>query len=244
MKRILDVRFLSAALICLLGASMAYGQGGAPQQQGGAPTPDVSDEQIESVAAAYASIQDLREQYQKEHGNLQALDSTKAAQVQRQFRKETQSIISDEGLKPQTFSLVMQTVNRDPELRNKLFSAIEEAGGQPPQMPSRQQQRPQPNISDAQLQSVAQAFVAIQDLRSQFQEEHGNLQALDSTKAAQVQQQFRQQTQQVLKEEGVNPQTFAQVMQAVRTNAQLRNKFFSAIKAAGGTVPGGAQQQR
>ena len=221
---------------------MAYGQGGTPPSR--APAPDVSDEQIESVAAAYASIQDLREQYQEEHGNLQALDSTKAAQVQQQFRQETRSIISDEGLRPQTFSLVMRTVNRDPELRDKLFSAIEEAGGQPPQMPSQQQQRPQPNISDAQLQSVAQAFVAIQDLREQYQEEHGNLQALDSTKAAQVQQQFRQETQQVIQEEGVNPQTFAQVMQAVRMNAQLRNKFFSAIKEAGGTVPGGAQQQR
>ena len=240
MKRILDLRFLSAALVFLLGTSLAYGQGGTPQ--GRAPTPDVSDEQIESVAAAYTSIQDLREQYQEEHGNLRALDSTKAAQVQRQFRRETRAIISDEGLNPQTFSLVMRTVNRDPELREKLFSAIEEAGGQPPQMPS-QRQRPQPSVSNAQLQSVAQAFVAIQDLRSQFQEEHGSLQALDSTKAAQVQQQFRQQTQQVLQEEGVNPQTFARVMQAVRMNAQLRNRFFSAIKEAGGTVPGGAPQQ-
>lgn len=233
----------------VFGSSIGHTQGQAPPPQQQAPQVDVDDEQVQAVARAYVKIQDLRQDYMQQHGNPQEMDSDEAQQVQQQFRQETQEVIEDEGLDPQTFSQVVQAAQMNPELRDDLFTAIEDEGGQVPQAPQqgrqqRQQQAPQVDVSDEQVQAVASVYVDIQSLREEYEQQHGNLQELEADEAQQLQQQFQQETQQLIQDEGLNPQLFGQVMQAIRTDADLRSRFFSAVEAAGGEVPSGPQSQQ
>ena len=236
MRRLSYLGTLLFVFIGLIGASSALGQG--PQRAPSGQV-DVSDEQIQSVANVYVAVQDLREQYQEEYGNPQNLDSTKAAEVQQEFRQEMKQLLQEEDVTRQTFGQVMQSAQMNQQLRQKLFTAIEEAGGQPPQMRRRQQQGPAqaPDVSQEQVTAVAEAYAEIQQLRSQFQQDYGNPQEMDSTQAAKVQQKFRQQMSQTIQDSGVNPQVFTQVMQAIRMDQQLRQQFMSALKEAGGQMP-------
>jgi hypothetical protein len=210
----------------------------------------LSPEQIASAAQAYVEIQDLRQQYQNEYGSLSDVDSSRAAEIQSQFRQDTQQAMQDAGIDQQKFSMIMQMVPANDNIKEQFFSAIEEAGGQPPEIPDQQQrgqrgqqqrQAPQVDVSDAELEKIAQAFVSIQDLRSEYQENHGSVQ--DSTKMQQLQQEFRSEAQQALQDEDVSQQKFSQVLKAVRSDTELRERFFSAVEDAGGEIPAPSGRQ-
>ncbi len=225
-------------------AQIQPGQG----QQGQTRAIQLSPEQIAAAGQAFVEIQEVRKEYRDEYGSLSNVDSTKAAEIRSQYRQETQQVIKEAGISAQNFSMVMQMAPSNDSIKKQFFAAIEEAGGTPPQLPNPQQQRrrgqqraaPQVDVSDAQLKKIAQAFVSIQDLRKNFRQEHGSVQ--DSTKQRQLQQQFRSEAQAAIKEANVSQQLFGKVLQAARSDAELRKRFFSFVAEAGGDVPSASGQ--
>lgn len=227
-------------------------QGQVQQGQQGQRSPQaiqLSPEQIQSAAQAFVEIQELRQQYRDEYGSLSEMDSSKVAEIQSQFRQETQQAMKDAGVTQQKFQMVMQLMQANDNIKQQFFAAVKEAGGQPPQLPDRSQQRqqqrrqqqaPQVDVSEQELQKIANAFVAIQEIRQKYQDEHGSVE--DSTKMRQLQKQFRAETQQAIQEEDVSQQQFSRVLRAARSDSALRERFFSAVEEAGGEVPGPSGQ--
>lgn len=237
-----------AFLLLTFPAQSQIPQGQNPGQgQGQSQAVQLSPEQISAAAQAYVEIQELREQYRSEYGSLSDVDSTKAAKIQAQFRQETQQTMKEAGISQQKFSMVMQMAPANENIKQQFFAAIKEAGGQPPQLPNQQQRRqqqqraaPQVDVSDEQLQEVAEAFVSIQELRQQFQQEHGSVQ--DSTKMQQLQKKFQAEAQQAIQDTDVSQQLFSKILRAARSDAELRKRFFAAVEEAGGEVPSASGQ--
>lgn len=97
------------------------------------------------------------------------------------------------------------------------------------------------NVSDQEIQAIAQAFVAIQKLQQQYRQEHGNINTLDSAAARKVQRQFQQELRQLLQDqENVTPFRFQQVMQTARQDTALRQRLTGAIQEQGGQLMGPA----
>lgn len=115
----------------------------ARQRGGSQQAPDVSASQIQKAGKAFTEIQQVRQRYRSQLGNVQ--DSTKQQQIQRKYQMATQKAVQSAGLSPMQFRQVMKAAKTDPKVRKQFFSAIKEAGGQPPQQrrrPPSQGQRP------------------------------------------------------------------------------------------------------
>lgn len=198
-----------------------------------------SEEQVESVASAFVAIQQLRQQYQQEHGNPQDLDSAQVAQIRKEFQGESQQVIEDEGITRGTFGQVLQAAQSDTTLRGRLYTEIEEAGGQVPQAPSGQGASGRggspPDVSQDQIRKAGQAFAQIQQVRRKFQTQFGSVQ--DSTRQQQIQRKYQMATQKAIQSVGLNPMQFSQVIRAAQSDPNVRRQFFSAIEAAGGSPP-------
>mgnify|MGYP006426292423 CR=1 FL=1 len=108
------------------------------------------------------------------------------------------------------------------------------------------------DVTDSQIESAARIVVAMQQLQQKYREEYGNPQNLDSSKVAEVRRKLMKEQQQVMsqkvEEEGLNMQTFQQIMQTARQDSTLRTEMRSAImemrKQQGGGMqpPGGGGQ--
>lgn len=193
-----------------------------------------TDEQVESVANAFVAIQQLRQKYQQEHGNPQDLDSTQVAQIRKEFQGESQQVIQDEGITRGTFGQVLQAAQSDTTLRGQLYTEIEEAGGQVPEG-SAGQSGSAPDVNQDQIQKAGEAFAQIQQVRQRFQSQYGSVQ--DSTRQQQIQRKYQMATQKAIQSAGLSPVQFSQVIRAAQSDPNVRQQFFSAIEAAGGSPP-------
>lgn len=228
-----STRLARATLIIFVGALFLAPLSLAQNETASDTSASFSDEEVESVATAFVAIQQLRQQYQQQHGNPQDLDSAQVAEIRKEFQGETQQVIEGEGITRGTFGQVLQAAQSDSTLRNQLSSEIEEAGGQVPQGLS--QQSAGGNVTQQQIQRAGQAFAQIQQLRQQYRTKFGSVQ--DSTRQQQIQQKYQQATQQAIQEAGLNPMQFSQVVRAAQSDANVRQQFFAAIEAAGGQPP-------
>lgn len=232
----------SILAVCVLGLFLVpavNAQDGSASDTAGS---DFTDNEVESVAAAVAAIQDLQRQYQEEHGNPANLDSSEVAQIREEFQSERQQAIQDEGIDQSTFGEVLQAAQSDTALQSQLYSEIEDAGGQTPNTQGAQGGGAQqvPDVSSSQIQKAGQAFAQIQQVRQKYQSQFGNVQ--DSTKQQQVQRQYQMATQKAIQSAGLTPMQFSQVVKAAQADPQVRKQFFSAIQQAGGQPPRPRQQ--
>lgn len=225
-------------LALAVGSAGAQGIGQAPggaAQQGPPPAQDVSDQEIQAVAQAYVAIQELRQKLQQQHGNIATLDSTQAQQVQMQFQQQSRQILQNQqNITPYRFTQVMQTVQQDADLRQRLTSAIQEQGGGPAMAPGAAAGAPRgrggataaQNFDSAQVQAAANAYVAIQEVKAQYREQQ------DADPNEEGPQEVGPEIVETIEEHDLTRETFKQVMLGARTNPQLRTELLSAIESA------------
>lgn len=118
------------------GQQAPQGQSPPPGMQGPsgqAPSLDVSDDQMAAAGRVFVDIQDFQ---QEMRGSQQGQPSK---QQQKQLMMKMQQVMkkavqSEDNLSLPMFQKIMMGARQDPELRKRLFSAINEAGGsvQPP----------------------------------------------------------------------------------------------------------------
>lgn len=225
-------------LALAVGSAGAQGIGQAPgggAQQGPPPAQNVSDQEVQAVAQAYVAIQELRQKLQQQHGNIATLDSAQARKVQMQFQQESRQILQNQqNITPYRFTQVMQTVQQDAELRQRLTSAIEEQGGGPAMAPGAAAGAPRgrggamaaQNFDSEQIEAAASAYVAIQEVKSQYREHQ------DADPNEEGTQEVGPEIVQTIEEHDLTRETFKQVMLGARTSPQLRTQLLSAIESA------------
>jgi tRNA C32,U32 (ribose-2'-O)-methylase TrmJ len=115
-----------AAAVCLVFfmALPAMAQEDSQQQgQPGETQPDVSDADLEKVAAAYVEVIKINKEFQESVQQTQ--DATERQELQQEANKEMVQAVEDAGIDVQTYNVIMQQVRTDNELLKK-FTKFEE----------------------------------------------------------------------------------------------------------------------
>ena len=91
-----------------------------------------------------------------------------------------------------------------------------------------QQQAPDVDVSDAELDQVADAYEAVTQVREKFQQELGEVS--DPERAQQLQQQAGEEMVEAVEAQGLDVQTYNQVMEAAQVDEELRNKLLERLE--------------
>jgi hypothetical protein len=81
----------------------------------------------------------------------------------------------------------------------------------------------QPEVSDADLEKVASAYVEVMKINEEFQESVQQTQ--DATERQELQQEANKEMVQAVEDAGIDVQTYNVIMQQVRTNDDLLKRF-------------------
>ncbi|TVR00011.1 MAG: DUF4168 domain-containing protein [Desulfovibrionales bacterium] len=100
-------------------------------------------------------------------------------------------------------------------------------GGQ--QQPMMQQPGPGLEVSDAELEKVAEAYMEIHEIRVDLQESLAGV--TDPQSAQQMQEEAGAAMVQAVQDSGLNVEMYNQVMQEVQTNEALREQLTSMLEA-------------
>jgi len=119
---------MTAIIVALMfvGVSPALAQQGAPppQQPQEVPDIDVDDEELESIARAYITVQTITTTYRE---RLNSTDDAEAAKtIQQEYAEVANSAIQEEGVSLERYDTVINVAGADPELRDRLVAVIEE----------------------------------------------------------------------------------------------------------------------
>ncbi|WP_291318512.1 DUF4168 domain-containing protein [Desulfonatronospira sp.] len=91
-----------------------------------------------------------------------------------------------------------------------------------------QQQAPEVDVSDAELDQVADAYQAVTEVRERFQQELGEVS--DPEKAQELQQQAGEEMVEAVEAQGLDVQTYNQVMEAAQVDEELRNQLLERLE--------------
>ncbi|RQD78605.1 DUF4168 domain-containing protein [Desulfonatronospira sp. MSAO_Bac3] len=91
-----------------------------------------------------------------------------------------------------------------------------------------QQQAPDIDVSDAELDQVADAYQAVTDVRERFQQELGEVS--DPERAQELQQQAGEEMVEAVEAQGLDVQTYNQVMEAAQVDEELRNQLLERLE--------------
>ncbi|WP_291322382.1 DUF4168 domain-containing protein [Desulfonatronospira sp.] len=91
-----------------------------------------------------------------------------------------------------------------------------------------QQQAPDVDVSDAELDKVADAYEAVTQVRERFQQELGEVS--DPERAQELQQQAGEEMVEAVEAQGLDVQTYNQVMEAAQVDEELRNKLLERLE--------------
>lgn len=93
----------------------------APQQQAPAPDVEISDAEMEQFASVYLQVEEIQLELNEE---LQAAQMPEEAQqIQQEANQKMEAAIVEEGMDVERFSLIVQAINRDPELQEEFATA-------------------------------------------------------------------------------------------------------------------------
>ena len=84
----------------------------------------VSDAKLEKVASAYSEIQEIRLDLQDSLAGV--TDPNEAQEMQMQAAAAMEEAVQDNGLDVQTYNQVMEAAQMNPELRDELFTKLEQ----------------------------------------------------------------------------------------------------------------------
>ncbi len=85
---------------------------------------DVSEETLEKVARAYESIENIREHYREEYGDL--ADAELPKDVERKLIEEFMSAVDREGISWNTYREVLKAINKDGVLHDRFLGYVGE----------------------------------------------------------------------------------------------------------------------
>ena len=125
MKRLSITTAVVVALL-FVGLSQAMAQQGAPPPPEPQEVPDieVDDEELESIARAYITVQTITTTYRE---RLNSTDDVEAAKsIQQEYADVANSAIEEEGVSLERYDTVINVAGADPELRDRLVIVIEE----------------------------------------------------------------------------------------------------------------------
>ncbi len=91
-----------------------------------------------------------------------------------------------------------------------------------------QQQAPDVDVSDAELDQVADAYEAVTEVRERFQQELGEVS--DPERAQQLQQQAGEEMVEAVEAQGLDVQTYNQVMEAAQVDEELRDQLLERLE--------------
>jgi len=94
-----------------------------------------------------------------------------------------------------------------------------------------QDMEPEPvqvELTDEEKEAIATAYVDLQELQAQYREEFADLQ--DPEEAQQVQQQFQEEQQGIIEDNGISLERYDQAIQATQTDAELRDELLALIE--------------
>ena len=94
-----------------------------------------------------------------------------------------------------------------------------------------QDMEPEPvdvELTDEEKEAVATAYVDLQQLEAQYREEFADLQ--DPEEAQQVQQQFQEEQQGIIEDNGISLELYDQAIRATQTDAELRDELLALIE--------------
>jgi hypothetical protein len=116
------------------GQQAPQGQSPPPGMQGPsgeAPSLDVSDEQMAAAGRVFVEIQNFQQEMQgSQEGQPSKQEQKEMMMEMQQLMKK--AVQSEENLSLPMFQKIMMGARQDPELRKRLFSAIDQAGGSTP----------------------------------------------------------------------------------------------------------------
>ena len=102
-----------------------YGQHGEQHMmESPAMEMQVSDAKLEKVASAYSEIQEIRLDLQDSLAGV--TDPNEAQEMQMQAAAAMEEAVQDNGLDVQTYNQVMEAAQMNPELRDELFTKLEQ----------------------------------------------------------------------------------------------------------------------
>ncbi|RUO58977.1 DUF4168 domain-containing protein [Pseudidiomarina insulisalsae] len=119
MKKLLPTLIATAifATTAATAAPMAQqaAQGQAMQQQ---KQIEITDTLLEKFVVAMSNVQQISQKYSEQFQNAQ--DAEAAQEIQQKAQKEMISAVNDAGLSPDEYNAVIQQVQQDPELQQRL----------------------------------------------------------------------------------------------------------------------------
>lgn len=93
-------------------------------QQQPASEINVSDQELDQIATAYSRIHEIRIELQEKLAEVE--DPAAAQQMQQEAGEAMVGAVEDNGLDVQTYNQVMEAVQTDEELREKLSAMLEQ----------------------------------------------------------------------------------------------------------------------
>lgn len=93
-----------------------------------------------------------------------------------------------------------------------------------------QQEPPPPaevDLSEDEKEAVAHAYVSVEMIRAEYQDEFADIE--DPDEAQNIQQQFQEEVNEAIEEEGITLELYDQAIQATQTDAELRDDLLARI---------------
>ncbi len=90
-----------------------------------APSPSISDRQLDQTAAAMQQVSKVRRSYQPQ---LQSAEPDQQKRILEEANSAMVKAVTDQGLSVDEYNSIVQVARNDPEIRDKLLSRIDQSG--------------------------------------------------------------------------------------------------------------------
>jgi uncharacterized protein DUF4168 len=123
---------LAAAFALLVLPGVARSQSANPGASSGAAVNGASDQRVDDatlqhVAHAYVAVRHITSDTRERMARTQ--DNSERQQIASQAEAQKVNIVKQEGIDPQQYNKVLQTVQNDPDLQQKFLSYVNSSGG-------------------------------------------------------------------------------------------------------------------
>lgn len=109
--------------------------------------------------------------------------------------------------------------------------ALAQGGGgqQQPPPPQQQQQAPDVDVSDEELETVAEVYLKLEEVQEKYREDFNETQ--DPEAAQELQQQLQDEANQVIEDhEGITPDRYDEIIRAAQADPELRDQLLAEIE--------------
>jgi len=114
------------AVVALIPA--AFGQDSLRSDTSRAAASEWTGAQVRAAARVIVEMQKLRDRYQQQYGNPQAMDSTESQAVRRKFKEEQQRLlkqsVADAPITAEQYRRILQRTRRDTTLRRRVRELV------------------------------------------------------------------------------------------------------------------------